>query len=76
MGRIAHAKPFVFDAPFELTIETANVEQADFIELMPGFARIGGRAVQFTSGDYPKLLAAFLAATRIAAAADPSTGSG
>ncbi|MGA8797325.1 MAG: M55 family metallopeptidase, partial [Candidatus Cybelea sp.] len=70
MGRIAHAKPFVFDAPFELTIETANVEQADFIELMPGFARIGGRAVRFTSGDYPKLLAAFLAATRIAAAAN------
>ncbi|HXB82627.1 MAG TPA: M55 family metallopeptidase [Candidatus Acidoferrum sp.] len=70
MGRIARAKPFVFDAPFELTIETANVEQADFIELMPGFARIGGRSVQFTSGDYPELLAAFLAATRIAAAAN------
>jgi hypothetical protein len=26
--------------------------------------------VQFTSGDYPELLAAFLAATRIAAAAN------
>jgi D-aminopeptidase len=71
MARIAHAKPFVFDAPFELTIETANVEQADFIELMPGFARMGGRALRFTSGDYPTLLAAFLAATRIAAAANP-----
>jgi D-aminopeptidase len=71
VGRIAQAKPFIFQAPFELTIETAQVEHADFIELMPGFVRIGGRAVQFTSGDYPTLFAAFLAATRIAAAAAP-----
>jgi D-amino peptidase len=71
MGRIAQAKPFTFQAPFELTIETAQVEHADFIELMPGFARIGGRAVQFISDDYPSLFAAFLAATRIADAAGP-----
>lgn len=70
MDRLARARPFTFEAPFELTIETAAVEQADFIELMPGFARIGGRAVRFASGDYPKLFAAFLAATRIAAAAN------
>jgi hypothetical protein len=38
---------------------------------MPGFARIGGRAVQFKSGDYPSLFAAFVAATRIAGAANP-----
>ncbi|HEY6450698.1 MAG TPA: M55 family metallopeptidase [Candidatus Cybelea sp.] len=70
MGRIERARPFLFDPPCELTIETAAVEHADFIELMPGFARIGGRAVRFTSPDYPSLLEAFIAATRIAAAAN------
>jgi D-amino peptidase len=69
--RIERAQPFVFDSPFELTIETATVEHADFIELMPGFARIGGRAVRFTAGEYPALLQAFIAATRLAAAANP-----
>lgn len=70
IGRIERARPFVFDPPFDLTIETANVEQADFIELMPGFTRIGGRAVRFGAGDFPAIVRAFLAATRIAAAAD------
>jgi D-amino peptidase len=71
MGRIERARPFCFDPPFELAIETAGVEHADFIELMPGFERIGGRAVRFTSSDYPMLMQAFIAATRIAAAANP-----
>jgi D-amino peptidase len=70
MDRISTAKPFVFDSPFELILETAGVEHADFIELMPGFTRIGGRAVRFTSNEYPALLRAFIAATRIAAAAN------
>ncbi|HEY2473387.1 MAG TPA: M55 family metallopeptidase [Candidatus Cybelea sp.] len=70
IGRIERAKPFAFAAPFELTIETAEVEHADFIELLPGFDRIGGRAVRFASNDYPAIQRAFLAATRIAAAAD------
>lgn len=71
IGRIDRAKPFTFDAPFELEIEMATVEMADFIELIPGFERIGGRAVRFNSPDYPGLMRAFLAATRIAAAARP-----
>lgn len=69
--RIGRARPFLFDAPYELAIETAGVEHADFIELMPGFRRIGGRTVCFTSQTYPELLQAFIVATRIAAAADP-----
>jgi D-amino peptidase len=69
MARIAQARPFTFDAPFELTLETIGVEHADFIELMPGFERIGGRSVRFASPEYPPLFEAFLAATRIAAAA-------
>jgi D-amino peptidase len=71
MGRIERARPFVFQPPLELTVETAGVEHADFVELMPGFQRIGGRAVRFTGNDYPALLRAFVAATRIAAAANP-----
>lgn len=71
LGRLERARPFTFDAPFELTIETAAVEHAEFIELLPGFTRIGGRALTFTSGDYPSLMRGFLAATRIAAAATP-----
>ena len=71
MERLDRARPFRFDAPFELTIETAAVEHADYIELMPGFERIGGRAVRFETTEYPLILQAFIAATRIAAAANP-----
>ncbi len=70
MGRIAHAKPFVFEPPFELLIETVNVENADFIELMPGFARTGARAVRFAAETYPALMNAFVVATRLGAAAN------
>jgi D-amino peptidase len=71
--RVDRARPFVFDPPFELAIETAAVEHADFIELMPGFTRLGGRAVRFIANEYPTLLRAFLVATRIAAAANSSS---
>ena len=69
--RVEAARPFRFDPPFELIVETAMVEHADFIELLPGFVRIGGRAVRFTSDEYATVHRAFIAATRIAAAADP-----
>jgi D-amino peptidase len=72
MQRVERARPFLFDSPFQLTIETAGVEHADYIELMPGFRRAGGRAVRFESNEYPLLLQAFIAATRIAAAANRS----
>jgi D-amino peptidase len=71
IARIERAKPFSFEPPFELILETAGVEHADFIELMPGFSRAGGRAVRFETRDYPALFAAYIAATRIGAAADP-----
>jgi D-amino peptidase len=70
VARIARAKPFVFDAPFDLTIETVSVEQAEYVELMPGFSRIGARAVRFVAEDYPSIMRAFIAATRIAQAAN------
>jgi D-amino peptidase len=70
VARRDRARPFTFDPPFELTIETATVEQAEFIELMPGFTRLGARALRFNCNDYPTALQAFIAATRIAAAAN------
>ena len=72
MGRVAQAKPFVFEPPFELLVETVNVENADFIELMPGFARAGARAVRFKAADYPALMNAFVVATRLGSAANAS----
>lgn len=69
IARIARAKPFTFAGPCELEIDTAGVEQADFIELMPGFERTGGRSVRFRAGAYPHAYRAFVAATRLGAAA-------
>jgi D-amino peptidase len=73
MQRVEAARPFRFDSPFLLTIETVGVEHADYIELMPGFTRTGGRCVRFESNEYPMLLQAFIAATRIASAANVSS---
>ena len=72
IGRIPRAKPFVFSPPFELVVETMHVENADFIELMPGFARAGARAVSFAAKTYPELYRAFVAATRLGSAANAS----
>lgn len=68
--RAASAKPFTFEPPVELTIETANVGNADFIELLPGFERIGGRTIRFTTNDYLEAFNAFLVAARIGGAAN------
>ena len=51
-------------------VETVNVENADYIELMPQFERTGGRSVRFVSDDYPTMLRAFIVATRISAGAN------
>ncbi len=67
--RVASMRPFGFDPPFVLEIETVGGEHADFIELMPGFARIGSRALRFEAGDYAEVLRAFIAATRLGSAA-------
>ncbi len=70
ISRIPHAKPFTFEPPIELTIETVKVEQADFIELLPRFERIGGRTVRFAAGDYVSAFHAFLVAFRLGGAAN------
>jgi D-amino peptidase len=66
----SNAKPFTFEPPLTLEIDTTHVEQADFIELMPGYQRIAGRTVRFEANDYPAIFRAFVAAFRIGGAAN------
>jgi D-amino peptidase len=70
MAGISKAKAFTFQPPIELVIETAGVEHADFIELLPRFERTGGRTVRFISDDYASAFRAFLVAMRLGAAAN------
>jgi D-amino peptidase len=70
IAHVPRAKTFTFEPPIELTIETVNVEQADFIELLPRFERIGGRAVRFRGRDYHEAFRAFLVAMRLGGSAN------
>lgn len=65
----ASAKPFTFEAPMTLEIDTTRVEHADFIELMPGFERIAGRTVRFVHDDYRMIFRAFVCSFRLGGAA-------
>lgn len=68
MGRIARAKPFTFPGPVEMLFEAAQVEAADFIELMPGFERVSGRTLRFLADDYESAYRAYVAAMRLGGA--------
>lgn len=63
------AKPFTFDGPITMELDTTRVEHADFIELMPGFERIAGRTLRFSHDDYRMIFRAFVAAFRLGGAA-------
>lgn len=65
IARYSSAKPFTFEAPVEMVFEATRVENADFIELMPGFQRIGGRSVRFVGKDYDAAYRAYVAAVRL-----------
>ncbi|HEV3154952.1 MAG TPA: M55 family metallopeptidase [Candidatus Baltobacteraceae bacterium] len=67
---IGSAKPFTFEPPITLEIDTTRVEQADFIELMPGFDRIAGRTLRFEAADYTEAFRAFVAAFRLGGGAN------
>ena len=64
-----NCKPFTFDGPITMELDTTRVEQADFIELMPGFERTAGRTVRFSHDDYRMIFRAFVAAFRLGGAA-------
>ncbi len=67
---MSNAKPYVFQRPIALEIDVARVEQADLIELIPEFQRLGPRRVRFVHEDYPTVFKAFVAAFRMGALAD------
>ncbi len=69
-AKSTQAKPFTFEPPIELVLETAHVANADFIELLPGFERTGGRCVRYACDDYALAFRAFLAAMRLGSAAN------
>ena len=56
--------------PIALEIEFAGTANAEFVELMPGFERTGGRSVRFVHDDYRVVFRAFVAAFRLGAAAN------
>ena len=63
------AKPFTFESPIVMDVMLGKVEQADLVQMIPGFERTGGRAVRFVSNDYPTIFKAFVATFRLGALA-------
>ncbi len=63
--RASTAKPFVFEPPIVLDLMLGKVEQADLVQMIPGFERTGARAVRFVSNDYPAIFKAFVATFRL-----------
>ena len=70
IGRIAEAKLFTFAPPIALELDFVWTHNADFVELMPGFERIGPRSVRFVHEDYRVVFKAYIAAFRLGAAAN------
>lgn len=64
-----NAKPFVFEAPVVMELLLGKTEQADLLQMIPGFERTGGRSVRFISDDYPTIFKAFVASFRLGAIA-------
>lgn len=67
------AAPFVFEPPIMLELDLAAAEQADLIELIPGFQRTGGRSVRFGHDDFRVVFKAFVAAFRMGALANAAS---
>ena len=65
-----NAQPFVFEPPITMEIDLTRVEQADVIEMIPGFERTGPRRVRLVHDDYAVIFKAFVAAFRMGALAD------
>jgi D-amino peptidase len=70
IARVGEAKPFVFPSPIALELDFPNTHNADYVELMPGFERTGGRSVRFVHDDYRVIFRAYVAAYRLGAAAN------
>ena len=68
--RVAEAQPFTFESPIALELDLVYTHNADYVELIPGFERIGGRTVRFVHDDYRVVFKAYVAAFRLGAAAN------
>jgi D-amino peptidase len=70
IARLAQAQPFTFEPPIALDLEFQWTHNADYAELIPGFERSGPRSVRFVHDDYRVIFKAYIAAFRLAAAAN------
>ena len=70
IGRIAEAKPFVFEPPVTMELDFVYTHNADYAEMIPGFERIGPRSVRFVHDDYRVIFKAYVCAYRLGAAAN------
>jgi D-amino peptidase len=69
VANAARAKPFVLEGPIEMRVTLARTEQADYVAIIPGFERIGGREVRFVDPDIRTIFKAFVATFRLGALA-------
>jgi D-amino peptidase len=70
ISRVGEAQPFRFEPPITLELDFMQTHNADYVDLMPGFERIGARSVRFVHDDYGVIFKAYLAATRLGGAAN------
>ena len=69
IANAANAKPFVIAGPIAMRVTFAKVEQADYVSIVPGFERTGGREITFTHPDIHVIFKAFNAIFRLGALA-------
>ncbi|HVA33966.1 MAG TPA: M55 family metallopeptidase [Candidatus Baltobacteraceae bacterium] len=69
VAQAASAKPYRVESPVRLDVTLAKVEQADLVEMIPGFARTGPRSVRFVHADVTVAFKAFVATWRLGATA-------
>lgn len=69
-GRRGALQPFRLEAPIEVGLEFAHAGQADFAAVVPGFERVGDRAVRYEASDAIEAYRAFLVAVRLGTLAD------
>ncbi len=70
LSNVSRMRPFCFEPPIALEIDFVGTQNADFVELMPGFERIGGRTLRFAHDDFRTIFRAFHAAFRLGGAAN------
>jgi D-amino peptidase len=67
IARAQGARPFIGTPPFTLDLTLGKTEQADVVEMIPGFARTGGRSIRFVHNDIETIFKAFVATFRLGA---------